>query len=52
MWIKDQADHDILVTYSPEYILRFGTITPTVEKIKKDMWTSLKAVAQRAAQKK
>lgn len=52
MWVKDQADHDILVTYSPEYILRFGTITPTVEKIKKDMWTSLKAVAQRAAQKK
>ena len=52
MWIKDQSDHDILVTYSPEYIPRFGTITPTVEKIKKDMWTSLKAVAQRAAQKK
>ncbi len=52
MWVKTRGGSDVLVTYSPEYILRFGTVTPAVEKIKKDMWTSLKAVAQRAAQKR
>ncbi len=38
------ADHgaNVLVTYSPEYILRFGTVTPAVKKIKQDMWASLK----------
>ena len=36
-----------LVTYSPEYILRFGAVTPAVKKIKSDMWTSLKGVMQR-----
>lgn len=50
MWVKTRSGCDVLVTYSPEYILRFGTVTPAVEKIKKDMWVSLKAVAQRAAQ--
>ena len=50
MWVKTRGGCDVLVTYSPEYILRFGTVTPAVEKIKKDMWVSLKAVAQRAAQ--
>lgn len=50
MWVKTRSGCDVLVTYSPEYILRFGTVTPAVEKIKKDMWVSLKAVAQRASQ--
>ena len=50
MWVKTRSGCDVLVTYSPEYILRFGTVTPAVEKIKKDMWVSLKAVAQRTAQ--
>ena len=50
MWVKTRSGSDVLVTYSPEYILRFGTVTPAVEKIKKDMWVSLKAVDQRAAQ--
>lgn len=50
MWIKSLSGSDVLVTYSPEYILRFGSVTPAVQKIKKDMWTSLKALAQRAAQ--
>lgn len=50
MWVKTRSGCDVLVTYSPEYILRFGTVTPAVEKIKKDMWVSLKAAAQRAAQ--
>jgi hypothetical protein len=38
------------VTYSPQYILRFATVTPAVEKIKKEMWLSIKAMAQRARQ--
>ena len=46
-WLKSENGLDVLVTYSPEYILRFATVTPAVEKIKKDMWLSLKAVKQR-----
>ena len=46
-WQKTSEGGDVLITYSPEYILRFGAVTPAVEKIKKAMWTSLKAVKQR-----
>ena len=48
-WQKTPEKRDVLITYSPEYILRFGTVTPVVEKIKQDMWRSLKAVKQRLA---
>ena len=46
-WFKAATGEDVLVTYSPEYILRFGVVTPAVEKLKRDMWRSLKAVLQR-----
>ena len=46
-WQKTPEGRDVLITYSPAYILRFGTVTPAVEKIKQDMWRSLKAVRQR-----
>ena len=46
-WQKTPDGRDMLITYSPAYILRFGTVTPAVEKIKQDMWRSLKAVRQR-----
>ena len=46
-WQKSSDGRDVLITYSPEYILRFGTVTPAVKKIKEDMWRSLKAVRQR-----
>ena len=46
-WQKTPEGRDVLITYSPAYILRFGAVTPAVEKIKRDMWTSLKAVKQR-----
>ena len=46
-WQKTPEGRDVLITYSPEYILRFGTVTPAVQKIKQDMWLSLKAVRQR-----
>ena len=49
-WQKTPEGRDVLVTYSPEYILRFGTVTPAVQEMKKDMWTSLKAVVQRCSQ--
>jgi len=47
-WIKTPAGRDAVVTYSPEYILRFKTVTPAVQKIKEDMWRSLKAAKQRS----
>ena len=46
-WQKTPEGRDVLITYSPAYILRFGAVTPAVQKIKQDMWTSLKAVRQR-----
>ena len=46
-WQKTPDGREVLITYSPEYILRFGTVTPAVQKIKEDMWRSLKAVKQR-----
>ena len=46
-WARGAKGEDVLVTYSPEYILRFGTVTPAVKKIKMDMWTSLKGVLKR-----
>ena len=46
-WQKTPEGRDVLITYSPEYILRFGTVTPAVQKIKEEMWRSLKAVRQR-----
>ena len=46
-WQKTAEGRDVLITYSPEYILRFGAVTPAVQKIKQDMWLSLKAVKQR-----
>ena len=46
-WLKTPEGSDVLITYSPEYILRFGTVTPAVQKLKYAMWQSLKAVVQR-----
>lgn len=46
-WLETPQGAQVLVVYSPEYILRFGAVTPTVEKIKQDMWRDLKAVMQR-----
>ena len=46
-WLRGPGGEDVLVTYSPEYILRFGPVTPAVKKIKVEMWTSLKGVMQR-----
>ena len=46
-WLKSTDGKEVLITYSPAYILRFATVTPAVQKMKQDMWRSLKAVMQR-----
>jgi hypothetical protein len=46
-WLRGREGEDVLVTYSPEHILRFGTVTPALMKLKREMWTSLKGVMQR-----
>lgn len=48
-WIKTLGGKDALVTYSPEFILRFGEVTPAVKQMKQSMWQWLKAVKQRIA---
>ena len=48
-WVSTSTGASVLVTYSPEYILRFGEGAAAVKKIKQDMWTSLKTVMQRLA---
>jgi len=48
-WVSTPLSPNVLVTYSPAYILRFGAVTPTVQQIKKDMWSSIKSVLRRLA---
>lgn len=52
MWISGAEGEMALVTYSPNFFLRFGEPTPTVKKIKSEMWNSLKGVLQRLALKR
>lgn len=46
-WRTMSDGTNVLVTYSPEYILRFRDMTDSVMKIKREMWTCLKGVVQR-----
>lgn len=46
-WIDTPRIKNVLVTYSPAFILRFRVVTPEVERIKKAMWGSLKSIAAR-----
>lgn len=46
-WLKTDKGADVLITYSPEYILRFKEVTDGVKKIKNDMWQALKSVKRR-----
>lgn len=46
-WIAASDAPNVLVTYSPSYILRFTQVTPAVQKIKKDMWAAIKSVLNR-----
>ena len=49
-WISTAISPNVLVTYSPVKILRYSTVTPELQKIKKDMWLSIKSVLQRVGQ--
>lgn len=46
-WVATPVSPNVLITYSPGYILRFSTVTDAVKKIKRDMWTSIKSVLNR-----
>lgn len=46
-WIEGERGEPVLVTYSPHYILRFEVVTQAVQKMKTDMWKSLKTLLQR-----
>ena len=48
-WLKSESGAEVLISNSPEYILRFGVETDAVKKIKQDMWRSLKTVEQHLA---
>ena len=49
-WLSAPDAPQILYTYAPSYILRFATVTPAVQKIKKDMWQSIKSVLEKVRQ--
>ncbi len=46
-WFTDEKGDEVLVTYTPEFFLRYKTVTPAVVKIKQEMWTSLKSVLKK-----
>lgn len=48
-WLKTDGGLDVLVTHSPESLVRFSVVTPAVMKMKRDMWTNLKEVVRRTA---
>ena len=47
MMLVAESGEKVIVTYSPEYILRFKTVTPMLKKIKLDMWQAIKGVLKR-----
>lgn len=48
-WCRMPDGAEVLITYSPDFILRFGEVTPAVKQMKQSMWQSLKAAKQRIA---
>ena len=49
-WISAAGAPNVLVTYSPGYMLRFRTVTPAVKKIKLGMWHSIQSAMRRISQ--
>lgn len=47
-WISAAGAGSVLVTYSPAHILRFGE-SPSVRKMKLELWNALKSVPARVA---
>ncbi len=48
-WEKAPNGIDVLVTYSPEYLIRFES-SPSIDTIKRSMWLNIKSIMQRVAQ--
>lgn len=46
-WVRTPGGKDAVVTYSPDYLMRFTEITPAVQQMKSQMWQTLKGVVQR-----
>jgi hypothetical protein len=46
-WLQGDGGETILVTYSPEFFLRYKVVTPAVDKLKHEMWNSLKEMKRR-----
>ena len=46
-WLTAADGAEVLVTYSPEFILRFRTVTPDVQRIKRSMWIAIKSVLRK-----
>jgi len=46
-WLTAADGTQVLVTYSPEFILRFRTVTPDVQRIKRAMWIAIKSVLRK-----
>ena len=48
-WLKmPDGETEALVIMSPEKIVRFATVTPAVQKLKYEMWQSLKTAIGKA----
>ena len=48
-WTTLPGGEQALVTYSPEWFLRFGAATPALKAKKLEMWNALKALQRRIA---
>lgn len=48
-WIKGEKNEDILVTYSPNFVLRLQKDSPKQLKTKREMWNSLKSISRHLA---
>lgn len=47
-WLRSPKGKDALLVRSPEEIVRFATVTPSLRRMKQEMWLALKTVRQRA----
>lgn len=45
-WVSAPSAREVLVTYSPDYILRFGD-SPAVRTMKRELWNDIKSVPAR-----
>ena len=49
-WFKTPKGMDALYVKTPEDIVRYETVTPAIQKIKREMWEALKTISARLRQ--